>query len=402
MDVDTWASPPPELLLEIFSRLPASATLSCSGVCKPWRRTILNNATSFLRPRPDRFFPGLLLGFLHNRRDAGRRHVSLQRLLMPGPPEFAPAVTAAGLPAVISSFLVHGGAELAPYDEVLSSRDGLVLLRGKNARDRRLCLRNLMTGQCKLLPSGEFKDACTYVLLTGYDLAGVGDTEALVVLAVKEKDIDGGMTYQIFSAARGGGGASWGEVTSSPRFTKGGHVTLTRIYPGSEVIVFGGAVHWLAMAAELGGVECAVALDVRTGRTWSTRLPEGCGRLDYYGSLSTRPARLVTSADGRLSLVRSFGDCLVEVWVLAGGDQWAPRRTIDVRSLLPYRRWRDEAVLFSAFCPRSGWLVGHLDGMELLVDAERGSCCMVDTNHGECLFSYEMDWSTYLAKMKHF
>jgi hypothetical protein len=271
MDVDMSASLPPELLVEIFRRLEAAAALHCTGVCKLWRRTIIRNAASCLRPRPDCFVPGLLLGFLQNHRDRGRRRVLLQPL--PGPSESAPAMAAVSSTACspAASSFAQGAAttDLASYDELLSSRDGLVL--GWTATQD-LCLCSLMTGDRKFIPAGAFK-ACTYVLLTGYDLIASSDCSGgdedddlrALILAVKEKDIGGGMTYQIFSTSNGG---AWGAVTvtRSHRFKKG---PVTGIYPGSEVICRGNAVHWLARAADAGVVECVVAVDVRSGRTWA-------------------------------------------------------------------------------------------------------------------------------------
>ncbi|CAN6278942.1 unnamed protein product [Urochloa humidicola] len=399
MDEDTWASLPPDLLLEIFLRLEAAAALRCTGVCKRWRRAIIGNAASCLRPRVDCSVPGLLLGFFHNHRDrGGRRDVILQRL--PGPS------SATRFPA--ASSLVHGDAtDLAPYDELLSSRDGLVLLGGRAAAaaEQGLCLCSLMTGDRKFLPAAAFR-ACTYVLLTAYDLGGgAGDNLEALILAVKEKDVAGGMTYQTFSTCDGG---AWGDVItrSVPASEEGRrHAQVTRIYPGSEVVCGGGAVHWLAAAADAGVVERAVALDVRTGRTWVTALPEGSGELDCYGALRDSPLRLATSGDGgRLSVVRSFGGGAIEVWVLAGdggggGGRWALRRTIEVPCC------GGDDVWFSAFCPRSGCLLGHVGGKDVIVDAERGSSCViggVGTSHGGRTYSYEMDWSTYLANMKHF
>ncbi|CAO2046283.1 unnamed protein product [Urochloa humidicola] len=386
MDVDdAWASLPPDLLLDIFLRLEADAALRCTGVCKPWRRAIIGNAAaSCIRPRVDCFVPGLLLGFFHNHQDklTGRRDVMLQRL--PGP-------SAARFPAA-SSLLLGDATDLAPHVELLSSRDGLVLLGG---REGGLCLCSLMTGDRKFIPAGAFR-ACTYVLLTAYDLAAsdasaAGDNMEALILAVKEKNVEGGMTYQTFSTSDG----AWGDVTRSPGFHDG-HVT--RIYTGSEVICRGGMVHWLAVGADAGAVERAVGLDARTGRTWLTALPEGCGQLDCYGGLRDSPLRLAAAGDGRLSMVRSFGGGAVEVWVLAGGGGWSLRRRIKVR------RCGGE-VWFSAFCPRSGCLLGHVGSRDVLVDAERGSACLiggVGSNHGGRTYPYEMDWSTYLAQMKHF
>ena len=77
------------------------------------------------------------------------------------------------------------------------------------------------------------------------------------------------ITYQLFS----GGGGAWGPVKRSGELTKSLRVHAHR--PG--MVVCGDAVHWLA--GPDGHITCTVALDVRTGRTWATRLPDECRRL---------------------------------------------------------------------------------------------------------------------------
>ncbi|GJN25842.1 hypothetical protein PR202_gb13726 [Eleusine coracana subsp. coracana] len=61
------------IVTEIFPRLrTASSVVSCAAVCKAWRRAITDPATSrLLRPRLDRFFPNLLLGFLYGGSNLG-------------------------------------------------------------------------------------------------------------------------------------------------------------------------------------------------------------------------------------------------------------------------------------------------------------------------------------------
>ena len=68
----------------------------------------------------------------------------------------------------VPGLLEPAPAGLAPYEKLLSSRDGLALLGGRAALD--LCLCSLMTGDRKFLPANASK-ACTYVFLAGYDLA---------------------------------------------------------------------------------------------------------------------------------------------------------------------------------------------------------------------------------------
>jgi hypothetical protein len=63
MDADKWSTLPDDLLVDIFRRLDVTTVIRCAGTCRPWRHTIIDNASCF-RPRPDRFFPDLLLGFL--------------------------------------------------------------------------------------------------------------------------------------------------------------------------------------------------------------------------------------------------------------------------------------------------------------------------------------------------
>ena len=69
--------------------------------------------------------------------------------------------------------------------------------------------------------------ACTYVFLAGYDLAasdggggGGGSNLRALILAVKEKNIEGGLTYPILCLSTSDG-ASWGAVTRSPKFGEG-------------------------------------------------------------------------------------------------------------------------------------------------------------------------------------
>jgi hypothetical protein len=112
------ASLPPDLFLEIFRRLESAAALRCTGVCKPWRRAIIGNAASCVPPGPPRLaasFPASSSASSTTTGTERRSPLHVRRRRRPGPSEPAPAVAAAG--------------GLAPYDELLSSRDGLVIRR---------------------------------------------------------------------------------------------------------------------------------------------------------------------------------------------------------------------------------------------------------------------------------
>ncbi|CAL4982633.1 unnamed protein product [Urochloa decumbens] len=114
---------------------------------------------------------------------------------------------------------------------------------------------------------------------------------------------------------------------------------------------------------------------------------------------------LATSGDGRLSLIRKpYMQTWVQVWVLVGADQWTMQHFIDAPIL---------RSLSHALSPRSGFLHVEVDEeegqvQELLIDVENGSsrsirCLNPDdpTNNGwRC--PYEMDWWTYLSKLKPF
>ncbi|OEL34801.1 hypothetical protein BAE44_0004180 [Dichanthelium oligosanthes] len=133
MDVDLWASPPTDLLIEIFHRLNASDVIRCAGTCKPWRCVIIDHAWC-LHPRPDRFVPDLLLlGFFHEYWHRGENK-GVRRQPAPGPFESILAVTAAAAdddkPCPFMPAGSAGGVDLSSYVTVLSSRDGFLLLDG--------------------------------------------------------------------------------------------------------------------------------------------------------------------------------------------------------------------------------------------------------------------------------
>jgi F-box interacting protein len=260
-----------------------------------------------------------------------------------------------------------GVADLAgTYDRPFSSRDGLILLGGTGTTVDGLCLCNPMTGACAFIPAAAFK-ASTYVLVTGYDLSqsssGFDDLTTLI-LDVKDGEIEGGMTYQIFTATVG----AWGPVVRSEKFQKG---LGAHVYPGREVVCRGGVVHWLGWSTDTSRLTCTVALDVRTGRTWTTELPKQCIGLDYTDTVFFSSLAVATSGDGQLAVVRSNPGHLVRVWVLGDGDGgWQLRRTMDVRKLLRHLPYDDGRVRLSAFCPRSGCVLGSVTGQEVRVDID--------------------------------
>ncbi|KAL6654654.1 hypothetical protein ACP70R_008119 [Stipagrostis hirtigluma subsp. patula] len=390
------ASLPQDILLDVFRRLEATAVLSCAAACKPWRRAIIGNA-SCLRPRPDRFLPELLLGFFYTYWARGRLGPCAT---MPGPLEAALAVAMdagdetkgfVSRPGTVPPFAqAAAGVDMALYDETLSSRDGHLLLKGSTVQD--LCLYNPMTGGLDFVPAAAFR-AHTYVLVTGYDLTpSDGDEHASMVhiFAARMDAMEGGyvMSYQIFSTSGGGATSGWGPVSrSSDKLRKD---AVARMSQGHEVIC-GGAIHWLGSSMRNGLFTCTIAIDMRTGRTWTTRLPE-----NYHGHTMFVMA---TSMDGRLSVVSSCRfSRRIQVWVLIGAGRWTLRRTIDV-----YRPSAAINVQLIRFCPRSGCVLAKQSDKVLHIDIERCLCSPVWCIGPSIDFwPYEMDWATYISKMKFF
>jgi hypothetical protein len=93
------------------------------------------------------------------------------------------------------------------------------------------------------------------------------------------------ITYQLLSGD-GGGGGTWGPIKRSGKLTEFLGVHMHR----RGTVVCGGAVHWLAGPDGAGlHITCTVALDVRTGRTWTTLPLEQC-QFSYYGESQSLPA----------------------------------------------------------------------------------------------------------------
>jgi hypothetical protein len=395
-----WLSLPPEVVVHVFRRLDAADVVSCAGACKTWRRAIIDNASS-LRPRPDRFNPNLLLGLVHYRCGGA----FLRRV--PGPFRSALPASTGGderpgalIPAAASA----GGVDpTALYNWPLSSRDGFLLL-GSLDRDVvvGLCLCNPMTGDCRLLPAAAAFRQDAYVLVTGYDDLSPSPSESddmavrIQIVAVRRDYSDGSraLQYQHFSSTSSSSGiGSWGPVKRSPEFVERFGMTIS---PGREVVC-GGAIYWLGDSTNCIQPHYSIvaAMDVRTGRTWTIKLPTECW---------TRCHRewqvLATTSDGRLSSLRGSKD-YIQVWVHTKGARWFLQRKIHVPNL----RLRNEYMFF----PRSGLLLVEEEdgGPELLVDVETGRIMCPHANVlnqgvGSLLCPYEMDWSTFLSKMNPF
>ncbi|CAL4991066.1 unnamed protein product [Urochloa decumbens] len=385
-----------DLLLDIFCRLDASDLVRCTCTCKPWRRAIIGNVSS-LQPRPDCFNRDLLLGFFHEYWNEDKFiDVRLQRA--PGPVDSALRATTDGDGLEkLSSFISAdstGGIDMSLYDIVLSSRDGLVLLDGSDKDD--LCLCNPLTGDCTFLPYPAFVPyRC--VLVTGYDLDGpANNNQGVRIVAMEGEQSNHGfwtVKYQIYSptmaSASKAAAATWEPVKRSLECKEylGGYT----MFEGAPVIC-NGVIHSLGVL--INGSACVLAVDMRTGRTWNIWVPEQ-SRNGYPDHV------LSASRDCQITLVNQslFLDRMINVWVLNDGGQWTLQRMIDVPKLNRLER---------VFCPRSGWVLANVFyEQELLIDIQGGSSRPImypyDKNRrGYQLHPYEMDWSSYFSRMKHF
>lgn len=374
MHADTWATLPCDLLVEILRRLgPTSTTvIRSAAVCRPWRRAIIDN-TRCLRVRPDRFLPHLLLTFV-DRTWRSEDVIALKGV----------------------------GVDVGLYNTPLSSRDGFLLLAGDTVNS--LCLCNPFAGTCRCLPAAAFgvsKNKCTYVLATDDE----HDDPEVRILAVEGENIKDGMPYQVFSSTSG----AWGPVTRSGKFEL--HVDLAQVYMFPEpkhVVVCRDSVYWIVIAitTDRGAWMCMFAIDMRTGDTWTTELPESCGMAHCF------PCDLVlaTSGDSRqLSMVALKGCRWIEVWVLVGDSWWTLRRTMDIERMLLQNCPSMTYVWLSGFCPRSGCLFGVVKvdqdlNRYFLVGVDGTSPRLIETldSNDGYRFPYEMDWSTYISNMKYF
>jgi hypothetical protein len=299
MDADKWSTLPDDLLVDIFRRLDVTTVIRCAGTCRPWRHTIIDNASCF-RPRPDRFFPDLLLGFLETH---------LRRKL-----QYVPASNSM-VPFLVPATGVCVDGRL--YSDLISSRDGFLLLGEDNGPCDSLCLCIAHTGNCRVLPAAEFDNCsmrCMYVLATGYDVvddcstSDDGDETAVWILAVDCRPKDGGTTYQIFSSTSG----VWGPVKCSaklPEYVVAQEFTSPIPDGSGSVVVCHGAVTWFVYVGRNRRIrKCMFSMDLRTERTWTTELPG----VDNGETLSFV---LAVSEDGRLCLVKMLRSLpQMEVW----------------------------------------------------------------------------------------
>jgi hypothetical protein len=411
--MDTWKSLPADVLLEIFLYLEPAAVFCCAGVCKPWRRAIVDNA-SILGFH-------LLLGVFHN-----SRYAACLRRTPPGPfqsvlpwKDSGGDDKTAAAHSLIPAWSGSGGVYRGLYRELLCSRDGFILLMarsGRHYRNRSLCLCNPITGDCTFLRPADTGRRSSYVLLTGYghgdDLspsgsAGTGyDLEARILAVQTRARYDNlefvfkfkaaeALRYQVF-AASGDGDGKWGPVKRSVGEVEEGLFVWMR--GRSTVVCRDDVVHWLAGPAP--NITCVLALDVRTGRTRTTELPKQC----HFCIRSPAELILATSDDGRLSLIQSFWGPKIKVWVLIGDAGWTLQQTIAIGG------WRQPItgdiprwISLSAFCPRSRCVVGaSLESkQEFLIDLGSGSgppvTCIGNYKGLDC-WPYEIDSSsTYIS-----
>ncbi|CAN6226733.1 unnamed protein product [Urochloa humidicola] len=390
MDVDAWLLLPPELLIEVFRRLDAATdVVNCAGTCKPWRRAIIDNASS-LRPRSDRFNPNLLPGFFYQCKGVFRS--TLLATIGGNERNYE-------MPRDLILTANSGRMDLALYNCLLSSRGGIVLLKSLSRDVVDLCTCNPMTDARTFLPDAALK-ADAYVLVTGNDLSPSEPddvADGIRIIAVKSEYNGSNTTlhYQHFSSTSSNGTGSWGSVMRSREFKEDFIVSINR---GREV-VYGGTIYWLGYSTtSIVPTYSVAAMDMRTGKTRTIDLPKEC--LIKYGF---GWCVLVTTSDGQLSLLGNAQPISksdnIEVWVHIKGEQWFLQQTIHVPNL---------CHIYDIFWPRSGCLLVEKDGEQpLLIDVETGlsrpiTCRATVPNYIGSRYPYEMDWSTYLSTMKLF
>ncbi|CAO2142873.1 unnamed protein product [Urochloa humidicola] len=397
MDSNSWPSLPCDLLVEILRRLDTTAVIRSAGICKPWGRAVIANASN-LRPHTDRFFPNILLGFFHT-------NWYVHELELP-PLQRSPSLPQRPFQNVKWRRYAKLFHTPPPYGKPVSSRDGFVLLAAATAG---LCLCNTLTGGHRFLPAAALGATASYVLVTGgKELIGGGEPAAVwLVFSVNLDNVKDGMAYQIFSPA-------YGEWT--PGFREGLEI-MEMVYMDRDakdmVVCDGGCIYWLGGMVIADGDygqyrrhRCAFAIDVHTERTWMMELPEKYAVMDSTNwdcSLA-----MATCGGGRsVSVIVLTPNPRIEVWVLVGDGQWTLRRTVVLLPNWPKKMWSLDGVnaRLRVFCPRSGCLFGDVYGHDFVIvvdeDSPRPIYMIGGTNAISC-YPNEMDWSTYISKLKYF
>jgi hypothetical protein len=218
------------------------------------------------------------------------------------------------------------------------------------------------------------------------------------------------LAYQIFSTS-GDRAWVWGPVVqcSGDELAPG----LCMRTDHRRMVVCGDAVYWLAGPGF--DITCVFALDIRTGRTWTTELPMQC----HLPTPDPEPfsSILATCGDGRLSLIRTLRGPNIQVWVLSDNAHWSLHRTIsiDVYNLVRHCSLEGRCptgniprlTYLSAFCPRSRCVVAIWWDQVLLIDVDSSGLRPRIRRIGErewfeCC-PYEIDSSsTCISKMQHF
>jgi hypothetical protein len=200
----------------------------------------------------------------------------------------------------------------------------------------------------------------------------------------------------------------WGPIKCSAKLWNDDQ--LTKAYMNNvpkDMVICRGVVYWLVLSIPTdylwGQRWCALAMDMRTERTWIMELP-------MKHAPGSHSLMLAASEDGQLSLIMSMLVInQINVWVLTGKSQWMLQREIEAQNWLPAACY-PKVVRLRAFCPRSGCMLIFVDGQDLLVAVGSSSPQAMATTRlvddGRVVdafrYPYEMDWSSYISEMKYF
>ncbi|OEL38741.1 hypothetical protein BAE44_0000245 [Dichanthelium oligosanthes] len=224
--------------------------------------------------------------------------------------------TASPVAKTIGSFMSRNAEHLESFEPVVS-RGGLVLFRrdadsergwSRAREQRRLCLRNPVTGWCRSIPAPTVNDQA-HVLLAGED----GRSFHLVAVNLEPLRRYGDLSFQAFTSAEAEDthgskathdGGAWGpviELSPPEDFEKVVNPTP---------VVLGRVAHWLFRSY---GAYNVLALDVHTARTACIDLPPESA-LDS-DEIPRNQMLLSSTTDGRLSLLAGE-ETRISVWAL--------------------------------------------------------------------------------------
>ncbi|CAN6291198.1 unnamed protein product [Urochloa humidicola] len=415
---------PANLLAEIAARTDAATVFRFAAACKELRREILmpdfiHRVTQQAGPAGDALVPSKFLGLL------GGSETSFS-VVHP--------TTVASLSFAwhhMAPFVSRSAAGLLEEYGLMASRGGLVVLGRREINTRRwsqrrsdVCVYDPMSGTRAFFPAPPDVGKSPYSRFLGGGSIAVIDYAVLLtaaadgiiagssfMLLAADLDTSLDMSVRIRVQTLSSPDGKWGPLKSVELEPRCPWWCMRFDSYRDDAVVLGGVVHWLMHAGASFVVdvgEYILTYDVSTGTPGSVDLPAEHGNL--RGTRSQ--CQLVSSPDGKLSLVVT-DKLVVSIWVLSeGGGSWARHAVVDMEAPWWLPAWDEDEPpellkLVRFGDQRSGAVFLRFDGIqdELLygIDMETKAEFFTTFHENEKTgIPYEVDLASRLSSMKAF